>query len=90
MTTELLLAGLKTDLGISSNAFDERLTARLNTAQQRIEAEGIELDDSEAAQDLVIMYAGWLWRSRTTGEEMPRMLRKALNNRLFGQKAGGG
>ena len=33
------------------------------------------------------MYAAYLWRSRTTGEGMPRMLRYALNNRLFSRKA---
>ena len=48
------------------------------------------LEDTEADRDLVVMYAGWLWRSRTTGEGMPRMLRYALNNRLFSRKAAGG
>lgn len=36
------------------------------------------------------MYAAYLVRKRATEEAMPRMLRWALNNRLFSQKAGGG
>ena len=40
-------------------------------------------------RDLVVMYAAYLWRSRSTGEDMPRMLRYALNNRLFSRKARG-
>ena len=36
---------------------------------------------------LVEMYAAYLIRKRATAEGMPRMLRWALNNRLFGQKA---
>ena len=86
MDTTLLLAALKTDLGIKSDAFDSRLEARLQTAQARIQEEGITLEDTEADRDLVIMYAAWLWRCRVTGEGMPRMLRYALNNRLFAEK----
>lgn len=84
----LLLRDLKLDLGISSDAFDVRLASRLKTAKQWIEAEGAALTDSEGDRELVVMYAAWLWRSRVTGEGMPRMLRFALNNRVFGEKAG--
>ena len=65
------------------------LLSRLRAAQARIAEEGIVLEDTEADRDLVIMYAGWLWRQRVTGEGMPRMLRYALNNRLFSRKAAG-
>ena len=87
MDTQQMLADLKLDLGISSTAFDNRLTSRLATAKQWIEAEGCTLTDSEADRELVVMYAAWLWRSRVTGEGMGRMLRSALNNRIFGEKA---
>ena len=87
MDTQQMLADLKLDLGISSTAFDNRLTSRLTTAQQWIEAEGCTLTDSEGDKELVVMYAAWLWRSRVTGEGMGRMLRTALNNRVFGEKA---
>lgn len=87
MNDELMLAALKVDLGISTDAYDERLRSRLCTARERIAAEGVRLSESEADRDLVVMYAGWLWRYRQTSEPMPRMLRYALNNRLLAQKA---
>lgn len=37
--------------------------------------------------DIVVMYASYLFRKRKTDEGMPRMLRWALNNLLFSQKA---
>ena len=88
MNEELLLVGLRTDLGIGAHAYDDRLRERLRTAQARIAEEGITLEDTAADRDLVIMYAAWLWRCRVSGEGMPRMLRYALNNRLFAEKGG--
>lgn len=90
MNEELLLKALKIDLGIGTVMFDDRLRSRLRTAQARIAEEGIALADTEADRDLVVMYAAYLWRSRVTGDDMPRMLRYALNNRLFAQKASQG
>ena len=87
MDMEQLLSGLKVDLGIRAEAYDGRLRDRLQEAQERLAAEGITLEDTQADRDLVIMYAGWLWRSRIDGAPMPRMLTVARNNRLFGQKA---
>lgn len=87
MNNELMLVALKVDLGIATDAYDERLRSRLCVARTRIEAEGVTLADTEADRDLVIMYAAWLWRYRQTSEPMPRMLRYALNNRIFGEKA---
>lgn len=87
MNEQLLLNSMHVDLGIASKAFDDRLRARIRTAQARIAEEGIVLADTEEDRDLVVMYACYLWRSRATGEEMPRMLRYALNNRLLSQKA---
>lgn len=87
MDMEQLLNGLKVDLNIRSQVYDGRLRDRLCEAQQRLEAEGITLENTTADRDLVIMYAGWLWRNRIDGAPMPRMLTVARNNRLFGQKA---
>ena len=87
MDMQQLLSGLKIDLGIRAEAYDGRLRDRLCEAQQRLTAEGITLENTTADRDLVIMYAGWLWRSRIDGAPMPRMLTVARNNRLFGQKA---
>lgn len=87
MDAAILLTALKIDLGITSTAFDDRLNSRIATAQERIAAEGATLTNSEGDQDLVVMYAAWLWRSRATGEKMPDMLRYALTNRVLGEKA---
>ena len=84
---EQLLAMLKVDLGITTTAYDTRLTQYINSAKEMIVTEGVTLDttDLEDAQ-LVVMYAGWLWRKRDNGDAMPRMLRWTLNNRLFAEK----
>lgn len=85
-----LLAGLKVDLGITTLAYDERLTAYLAYAQSEIQEEGITLSSSSQDDQLTIMYAAWMWRRRDTGEGMPRMVRYALNNRLFREKMADG
>lgn len=87
MNAELMLAALKVDLGIRSEAYDERLAARLTEAETELTAQGIVLEDTVRDRELVIMYAGWLWRNRIDGAPMPRMLVTARNNRLFGRKA---
>lgn len=88
MTQEERRTMLKIDLGISATAYDERLLQYIQAAEQEIIREGISFPDEPAIDDdqLVIMYAAWLWRKRDSGEGMPRMLRYALNNRLFSQK----
>lgn len=83
MNYESLLSSLKIDLGITTTAYDARLTEYLKRAGGEIEREGITLTDSIDDQNLVIFYAEWLWRKRDTGEGIPRMLRWQLNNRLF-------
>lgn len=82
-----LLAMLKVDLGIMSLNYDKRLKQYLEIAFEQITIEGITLvDTSISDKQLVVLYAAWLWRRRDTGTEMPRMLRYALNNRLFSEK----
>lgn len=85
-----LLTALKIDLGITATVYDTRLTAYLEAAQAQMTREGIALQSSVDDDTLTIMYAAWMWRRRDSGEGMPRMLRYALNNRLFAQKAGAG
>jgi hypothetical protein len=85
-----MLEMLKVDLGIVTSAYDTRLTQYISYAKQSIMEEGAVLDLSSVADmQLVVMYAGWLWRRRDTGEGMPRMLRYALNNKVLGGKANG-
>ncbi len=85
---EVLLPSLKVDLGITTEAYDNRLMQYLYNAQKEIAREGAEIGDSIDDDQLVIMYAAWTWRKRESGEGMPRMLRYALNNRVFSQKMG--
>ena len=87
MNDQLLLVAVKTDLGISTTVYDDRLRSCIRTAQERIAQEGVQLNESEGDQNLVIMYAAYLWRCRSSGEGIPRMLRYALNNRIFSAKA---
>ena len=81
---------LKTDLGIlSTTAYDERLLQLLETSEAAIKAEGASTLDASDLQDaqIIVMYAAWLWRRRDDMSGMPRMLRLALNNRIFAEKA---
>ena len=86
MDTATKLEMLKIDLGISTTAYDTRLSQYLTVAHAQIKEEGITLTDSVSDGNLEVMYAAWLWRKRDTGEGMPRMLRYMLNNRLFAEK----
>lgn len=87
MNESTMLQMLKIDLGITTTAYDERLTQYLASARKAIEIEGITLDDSVVSDgNLVVMYAAWLWRKRDSAEGIPRMLRWQLNNRLFSEK----
>lgn len=81
-----LLPSLKVDLGITTDAYNSRLTAYIQNAQAEIQREGITLGSNVDDDQLVIMYAAWTWRRRDSGDGMPRMLRYALNNRVFSQK----
>ena len=63
----------------------------IDTAIELIAREGVQLTEPYTQEDgnLVIMYASYLYRKRATDEPMPRMLRWALNNRIFGRKEDG-
>lgn len=87
---DILLTMLKVDLGISGTAYDARLTQYLNYSRQEIQGKGVVLDITDIRdQELIVMYAAWLWRRRDSGEGMGRMLRYTLNNRLIGRTGKG-
>ena len=90
MTDSELLTMLKIDCGITTTAFDERLAQYIETAEAEITREGATLADTASDSQLIVMYAAWLWRKRDTGEGMPRMLRYAINQRVFSQKMSSG
>lgn len=85
---ETLLTMLKTNLGISTTAYDERLTQALTAAMAAIKDEGAATLDASDPLDaqLIVMYAQWTWRKRDDMPGMPRMLRYQLNNRVLGEK----
>lgn len=81
---------LRTDLGITTNKYDVRLMQYLESAESEIKEEGITVNlENVKDQQLVAMYAAWMWRKRDSMEGMPRMLRYMLNNRLMSQKMRG-
>ena len=92
MTDNERLEILKADLQLLSTAQDPYLRHLLAVAGGMIETEGIKLTDSVSDEHLKIMYAAYLYRKRAESQNnsyqqaMPRMLRWALNNRLFRQK----
>lgn len=84
MTDNELLGMVKIDLQITTTAYDTRLSQLVSAAKSMITREGITLNTASFEDcNLIIMYAAYLWRKRDTTESMPRMLRYALNNRLF-------
>lgn len=91
MTAAIVLPLLQVDLG-ELYPTDERkkyLSQAVDAALAFIAREGITLEDTVEDLQLVEMYAAYLVRKRNTTEAMPRMLRWAINNRLFSQKSGG-
>ena len=85
-----LLAALKVDLGIVGTGYDTRLDQVIKSAKESIAREGAVLDLTQFEDcQIVIMYSAWLWRRRDSMEGMPRMLRWALNNKVFSGKMGG-
>lgn len=100
MTDAELLEMTKANLQILSTAFDVFISQLVAVAKAEIKREGINLDLEDIADcNLVVMYASYMYRRRTENNEntaywteanqwfdMPRMLRHALNNRLFSQK----
>ena len=89
MGDDELLAALKVDLQIATDKMDAYLGQLLSAARAYITTEGITLDGSVGDGMLVVMYAAYLYRRRREENvQMPRMLRWALNNRLFAEKAG--
>ena len=87
MSEQDILKILKIDLQISVSALDEYLLFLITSAKKFILKEGIALTNSQDDALLVEMYAAYLYRKRNEQQnEMPRMLRWALNNRLFSEK----
>lgn len=88
MQDELLLQMLKQNLEILHSKNEAYLLQLIYAAKQMIAKEGIALGTDYEDQQLVVMYAAWMYRQRASKDSaMPRMLRTSLNNKLFSQKA---
>ena len=89
MTNAEILTLLQVDLGemYPSQQRQAYLNQAISAAQAFITREGVTLTDSVEDGQLVEMYAAYLIRKRAEDTGMPRMLRWALNNRLFSEKA---
>ena len=92
MTDYELLTMLKNNLNKTAAAQEPYLQQLLEVAAHEIRREGIKTLSAENLDDcnLIVMYAAYLFRKRAEDNPvMPRMLRYALNNRLFAEKLGG-
>lgn len=89
MTEQEILVLVKQNLDITYDYRDEYLVSLITTSESSIQEEGITLDLGDAKDvNLVVMYTAYLFRKRAEDNPvMPRMLRYALNNRLFSEKA---
>lgn len=83
-----ILTILKTDLQISSDAYNAYLLQLVTLSRAAISKEGITLSQSIEDGMLVEIYAAFLYRQRRENIPMPKHLRYMLNNRLFSKKAG--
>ena len=85
----LTMTKVNLELPASNTLFDDYIMNLIEAAEQMIAREGIVLTDTVEDGNIVTMYAAYLYRKRANDSPvMPRMLRYALNNRLFSQKVG--
>lgn len=89
MTDAEILEMTKLNLTIIGTTWDAYLANLIEAAKKSIEREGITIDTTSLEDcNIIVMYAAYLYRRRVDAEAaMPRMLRYALNNRLFAEKA---
>lgn len=88
MTDGELLIMTKSNLAIAGSTWDSYLQNLITVSKQSIAREGITLTDTLEDDNLIVMYASYLYRKRVEDvAAMPRMLRYALNNRLFAEKS---
>ena len=89
MTEQEILVLLKQNLDITYDYKDDYLVSLISASEISIKMEGATLDLGDSNDvNLVVMYAAYLFRKRAEDNPvMPRMLRYALNNRVFSEKA---
>ena len=92
MNAAQILLSLKYNLDIipDDTSRDDYLNQLITSAKALIKREGVILTGSYEDGQLIVMYAAYMYRKRADSDQpMPRMLRWALNNKIFSQKMGG-
>ena len=77
------VALMKADLGLYNPPEEvlELMKSYLDASVSELDTFHIPFDEPDPAyMRLEVMYASWLYRKRSTDEEMPPMLRYAINN----------
>ena len=87
------LQRLKLSIPITSTAYDDVLTGYIERATAALQAANTGIDASAPTSDdeeLIVMYAAWLWRSNKQPDlPMPPALRLAINDRKVSAITGG-
>lgn len=92
MNAAQILLSLKYNLDIipDDTSRDDYLSQLIASSKALIKREGVILTGSYEDGQLIVMYAAYMYRKRADSDQpMPRMLRWALNNKIFSQKMGG-
>lgn len=88
MTNNDLLTMTKSNLSLINHTWDDYLLNLIDVSKEMITREGVTLSDTLEDNNLIVMYASYLYRKRAEDTAvMPRMLRYALNNRVISEKA---
>lgn len=92
-SSNTMLSMIKTDLRLSTDAYDARLGQFLESAKAEITREGYTFPETLTVEEMqiVCLKAEIAWKS-ARGEittDMQRMLRYKLNNLIFSQQMGG-
>ena len=88
-----MLQRLKLSIPITSTAYDDVLTGYIQRATAALQAANTGIDAGTPSQDdeeMIVMYAAWLWRSNKQPDlPMPPALRLAINDRKVSAITGG-
>ena len=78
----------KAHIGIYTDRENQFISSLIISAEEEIADLGIVLKKTYSDDNLVAMYAAWMYRSRKSGEDKPKSLKYSLNTRLLKEKAG--
>jgi len=90
MNTQVIVALVKSSVGLTTNVRDDYLTAIVNGVVKELEDEkGLSLQsDNPYHLMFCVDYAEWRYRNKSKNEDMPRNLQYRLHNLMI--HVGGG